>query len=336
MAWLSGTGGNDKLVDTLGVDFILGYGGNDKIWGLDGGDRIETGRGNDRAFGGDGFDTFVEEATKKDAGIRVRNLFDGGDGTDSLQMSLDDGFSARRDVIKINVDHGDGTFKVTHHDYLDTFVSVESFYLDTKLRVVFRGSAESELVESGAGADLLVGNGGADLFWGRAGRDVLKGNADSDDLYGGAGKDKLLGGTGDDALHGGASADILRGGSGGDWLEGGGGIDKLYGGADAAMDTFVFADVSESGPALADMDVIHQFTPGTDQFNLLAIDANTGVAGDQGFAFNGTGGPAANSVWYERNGSDLLVYADNDGDAIADMGIRVTGVAALDAFDFIL
>ena len=63
----------------------------------------------------------------------------------------------------------------------------------------------------------------------------------------------------------------------------------------------------------------------SDQFDLSAIDADTGTAGSQSFTFSGVA--AAHSVWVVADGAGYIIYADTDGNTTADMEIHVTGRA---------
>lgn len=70
------------------------------------------------------------------------------------------------------------------------------------------------------------------------------------------------------------------------------------------------------------------------------LDANTSAGGDQAFAFNGTTAGGIGTVWLGTSGAETLVYVNNDGDAEADMTIRIAdgGVLASQytAADFVL
>jgi Ca2+-binding RTX toxin-like protein len=117
-----------------------------------------------------------------------------------------------------------------------------------------------------------------------------------------------------------------------------GGADILTGGA--GNDVFRYLAQSDSTTG-AGADRITDFTIGEDRINFSKIDTNPGLAGDQGFAFAGTtafaGGGLA-QVRYLPSGSDLIVQADVNGDAVADMEVILQGLAGqvLGAGDFVL
>jgi Ca2+-binding RTX toxin-like protein len=108
----------------------------------------------------------------------------------------------------------------------------------------------------------------------------------------------------------------------------------MYGGADRARDVFVFTSPLDSPNSTA-RDVIHNFTRNIDDISLSTIDANTATSGNQAFAWGGkTAG--ANAVWYATAGGNATVFADVNGDRLADLSVRLVGVTSLTASDFIL
>ena len=183
--------------------------------------------------------------------------------------------------------------------------------------------------------DVFDLSGYSDTARGYAGNDVLNGNAGNDRLAGDAGRDRVLGGSGDDTLQGGAGRDTLRGDSGDDVLEGGTGADLMSGGYGA--DRFVFARPADSRPGA--MDRVQDFARAEgDLIDLMALDAQRGVRGNQSFdligitAFSGSAG----ELRWQRDGSGITVTADTDGDARADFALHLEGLATLRASDFVL
>ena len=183
------------------------------------------------------------------------------------------------------------------------------------------------------GADTLGGGDAPDLLMGDDGDDSLWGDGGADVLHGGLASDQLRGGDGSDALHGEQGADLLLGEGGIDELNGGEGNDTLVGGADydvlnggAGADLFVFNDVSDSAPGASDS--INDFNAAEGDFiDLRNIDANTGVAGDQGFnfvgAFSGQAGQAVLS--YDPSNNVSTLHLDVNGDGVADFTMYIAG-----------
>ena len=172
------------------------------------------------------------------------------------------------------------------------------------------------------------------MFFGWNGNDSLAGNNGGDTMAGDDGNDKVDGGNGNDNLSGGKGADKVMGGAGSDKITGGDAQDQLYGGTDTARDVFIFAAVNDSDTG-STRDKIIDFTSGIDDIDLKQIDANTATSANDSFAFAGAK-PAAHSIWAKPSGSDVIVYGDVNGDKTADFSIRVVGLSALEAGDFIL
>ncbi len=163
------------------------------------------------------------------------------------------------------------------------------------------------------------------------------GTAHADTLRGGIGRDKLSGGAGNDALWGGHGDDRLLGGAGNDKLIGGGGADDLFGGAGA--DTFVFRSWKESTANPIGRDSIFDFSARErDRIDLSGIDANTTKGGNQAFSFIATKAftGKAGELRYEKAASDTYVYADVNGDRIADFGLHFDDRLAFSKGYFIL
>jgi Ca2+-binding RTX toxin-like protein len=154
------------------------------------------------------------------------------------------------------------------------------------------------------------------------GNDKLSGNIGNDILLGYDGHDVMAGGSGKDQLNGGSGSDRLVGGLGRDFLTGGDGAD-----------VFDFNRTSESS-TLSGFDRINDFRRGQDRIDLSSIDADPGTTGNQAFAF--IGNHAFSGVGGQLRFHGGTVYGDTDGDKAADFAIEVTGLTAMDAFDFIL
>ena len=110
--------------------------------------------------------------------------------------------------------------------------------------IVFAGTADASLIQTGAGNDRVYGSMMADKIYGGDGNDVLNGSSyagirsveemakDADLIVGGNGRDIISGMAGDDIIHTGNEGEhLLAAGSGerGDWATGGLGDDKIYG-----------------------------------------------------------------------------------------------------------
>jgi Ca2+-binding RTX toxin-like protein len=158
---------------------------------------------------------------------------------------------------------------------------------------------------------------GHDDFSGGSGSDTFNGQAGNDRLSGNYGEDTLIGGRGNDILHGGRDQDFLTGGSG--------------------ADNFLYYSVKESRANFSEGDTIYGFTS-EDKIDLSAMDANATTRTNNTFTFLGeaefTGRPG--QLRYERTASGTEIYADINGDAVADMSIFLDTVMTLDKGFFVL
>ncbi|MEQ1486572.1 calcium-binding protein, partial [Methyloglobulus sp.] len=108
------------------------------------------------------------------------------------------------------------------------------------------------------------------------------GNANNNVINGNVGNNILIGGAGNDTINGGSGNDLIIGGLGKDTMTGGLGADR-----------FDFNSVAES-PSLGAFDIVSGFNWGQgDKIDLVTIDANLLLAGNQAF---GLGQLAFNSV----------------------------------------
>lgn len=215
---ISGTAGDDVLIDQWGIDRIDGWAGNDVIEGRTGNDLINGGLGHDTIFAQEGNDT-VRAGAGDDRvyGWHGDDLIDGGAGNDLLVGEYghntllggagDDtifGAVEGNDVIR----GGEGNDELHGED-----IGASSGGNDD-----IRGQGGDDTVYAGAGNDTVDGGNGADLIYGGDGADNLWGSEGRDTLDGGDGNDTLGGGAGDDVLAGRAGADVFffRAGGGND------------------------------------------------------------------------------------------------------------------------
>ncbi|MCD7110300.1 hypothetical protein LRX75_14765 [Rhizobium sp. DKSPLA3] len=160
-----------------------------------------------------------------------------------------------------------------------------------------------------SGTDDIYGSNHSDVLFGYNGNDTLSGNGGNDRLFGGAGNDKLTGGIGGDDLFG----------------EGG-------------KDTFVYKSVSDSNDRLG-VDTIYDFAgAGGDRIDLSAIDANTKTGKNDAFAFIGSKAfsGSAGELRVEKLASETYVYADTNGDKVADFQLHFDDPLVLSKGFFIL
>ena len=211
----------EDIRDTTYGDVLIGDDGKNAFYQVynrtDDGD-IFQGQGGDDTFYAAASTDFSEDRT---------NIFDGGDGIDTISYIAGWGNDAPygeygpQPVINLAT----GTGRTGDH-----FISIENV----------DGSNQSDLIIGDEGDNRLVGNRGNDTIYGGDGDDTLFG----ENLYGEAGNDTLTGEVRDVSLYGGDGHDTLRAGPGGNpvfyenLLSGGAGNDWLEG--NSSPDTFVF------------------------------------------------------------------------------------------------
>ncbi|TSD85486.1 calcium-binding protein [Mycobacterium sp. KBS0706] len=337
---LWGQAGNDTITGAAGNDRLYGQGGDDKIYGGDGDDWIETADGADVVDGGAGFDTLYVNHYNAPYGFSFTlNGAAGSDGSRAINME------------KMFYDGGEGNDVITGADGDD---NISGAYRND----ILNGAAGNDLLFGGTGDDVLRGGAGADYLggdddpWAAPGTDTASyytsavgvvvdlttgigagGDAQGDRL------DRIetvSGSQGNDSLAGNSGANTLQGWNGNDVLAGGAGKDTLFGYAGA--DRFVFGSIGDSVVG-ANADRITDFSHAQgDRIDLSAIDAKTGVAGDQAFTFIGTAlyTGVAGQLRCASDGVITAIGGDVDGDGVSDFHIRLTGQIGLTAADFVL
>jgi len=187
--FIDGGAGNDGISGGDGDDILFGNAGDDVLAGNGGADLLIGGEGSDTLLGGAGDDLLGIDADD------LQSNLDGGEGVDMAVVTDERGVTF--DLGAANVEIAIGN---SGDDQFST------------------GTADSILVNGGAGNDSISGGSGEDVLLGGSGDDLLAGNDGADLLIGDEGSDTLLGGAGNDIL--GIDADDLQSN-----LDGGEGVD---------------------------------------------------------------------------------------------------------------
>jgi Ca2+-binding RTX toxin-like protein len=192
---------------------------------------------------------------------------------------------------------------------------------------VIWGGAGDDYVSGAEAVDNVSGGAGDDLIYGSGGNDVLGGNEGKDTIYGGDGNDLLNGGAGGDSF----SGDVLDGGAGNDTLIGGANYDEMTGGT--GSDVFRYTSIVD---ALAHFEYITDFTQGQDLIDLVGVDANETVAGNQAFTLGGEQGSftAVGQVIWSHLGGFTYISLNTDNDSGSEGAIALAGEIDLTAADF--
>jgi Ca2+-binding RTX toxin-like protein len=304
-------------VDQLsGIENIIAGNYNDVLTGNASRNRIDAGKGNDTLNGGTGKDTLIgglgNDTYITDGGDTITEALNAG--TDTVRSSVSHTLGANLENLTLT---GSGAINGTGNT----------------LNNVITGNSGNNILDGGTGADSLIGGTGNDTYVvdnvsdriteaASAGTDTVQSsvtytlavNVENLTLTGSG----VINGTGNslnNVITGNSGNNTLSGGTGTDTLTGGSGSDLLYGGADSVRDVFIFNSIAESKTG-STRDKVYDFRTTVDDLDLRGIDANTKVAGDQGFSFSTTTA-RANSVWYKAANLDgntktkeIIVYGD--------------------------
>jgi Ca2+-binding RTX toxin-like protein len=334
---LAGAGGDDRLAAGASGTTLRGEDGDDLLIGSRGGDFIYGGQGNDTASYANAVDSVV---VRLDAD--GENSFGGGgnDVFNSIENVIGSSFD---DVIEGDefdnrltgaqgVDHLFGGAGDDHLIGGDQADRMEGGLGDDFYSVLSGGDLVIE--EPGAGYDIVFAAVNHSLAEGveqlRLGGSAGRGDGNRLDNL-------IIGNDNGELLYGHVGKDELRGGDGNDRLNGGRGIDLLIGGAGADQFRFEEGDTRDSR---ATADVVEDLSRADrDRINLRAIDADESTPGtNENFSFIGTSAFSgqAGELRYDTVDGHRYVYGDTDGDAAADLVIRVDGLEPLRASDFVL
>jgi Ca2+-binding RTX toxin-like protein len=231
---LSGEDGDDSLTGDAGDDTLDGGIGQDSLGGGSGNDVLYGGEGDDILTGGEGRDQL--------RGENGNDVIDARAGTEASAPSL---------IYVATIYGGAGNDTIKGSAFKDNIA----------------GDDGNDSIRAYAGNDVIQGGTGLDAIYGDDGNDLILAGADDDYANGNAGDDLVQGDGGNDTVKGGAGADQLFGNDGDDRLSGDLGRDVLTGGA--GIDAFVYDRSDDS--TLAEMDLIQDFTSGTDRLDLAEL-----------------------------------------------------------------
>ncbi len=353
---LTGTANADTLIGDILDDSLSGLGGNDTLKGLAGNDVLDGGTGADTLEGGDGDDTYVVDdagdtvtegssaaAFTVPSGWTVKGTADfNGDGETDVLVSgasanqiwlLRDG-AVLQTVSNLPTGSTNGWAGWTLQGLTDGDGDGDKdrLYVYTNGRqwaLYLNG-----VTQTGGGDYVTVTPDAVEALTGKsAGTDTVQ---SSIGYTLGTSIEKLtLTGSGHISGTGNAADNVIAGNAGNNTLTGKAGTDTLTG--NGGVDTFVFAD-GDSSAVSGKRDLITDFTAGTDKLDLVGIDANSSVSGDQAFRFLGTsafdGQGAALRYGYDSGRGVTVLEGDLNGDKAADFAIELTGDKTLTDSDF--
>jgi Ca2+-binding RTX toxin-like protein len=190
---------------------------------------------------------------------------------------------------------------------------------------VLRGGAGADRLDGGTGSDTASYYQNTTAVTVNLATGAGSGGAAAGDTY--VSIENVNGSTAADQITGSALANALNGWAGQDVLSGGGGADR-----------FVFSAASHSAVGAADRITDFSHAQG-DRVDLSAIDANTGVAGNQAFSFIGSGAFTHHAGQLRAAVTSpgvTTIAGDINGDGVSDFHIQLTGAIGLVAADFVL
>ena len=355
-----GSQANDTITLAAGVNIIDGQAGDDTITAGAGNDIVSGGAGND-AFNytmGDGADTVnggIGSDTLNVVGTAAADtldvIFDGTaitnfeGGTVTGVKSFTANLGAGTDTLTfagttaaITVDLTAGTASG-----FTSLVGVEN---------AVGGSGSDTLIDLAGVNNTLTGGAGNDTFVVHDAGDVV---SEASGVAGGVDivqsfvtytisdidvENLTLLGTDNINGTGNAAANMITGNAGNNVLTGGAGIDTLIGGL--GDDTFDFNALNNSVVGAGNNDLITDFNGagavGGDVIDVFGIDANSGVLGNQAFAFINTAAfSAAGQLRYVQVNGDTLIQANtNANTGTIEFELKLTGLHTLSVGDFIL
>jgi len=302
-----GQAGNDTIATLGGNDSLDGGDDDDTLYGGDDDDTLIGGPGADDVYGQNGTDLLVvidsslvlASSFVTPAGVGVVDLYDGGNGTDTLAL-IDD----------VNL-------TLTDTD-LDAYGEVHSV-----------ASIEHAYLVGGQGNNTFdaAGFSGSTEMHGESGNDTLTGGSGVDSLYGGDDDDAISGNGDHDWLDGQRGNDAITGGGGNDTLIGGPGVNSLSGEGD--NDTYLFMDVSAS-------DTVNDNGGGSDTADFTAFSSDLTLAvGDAAAPVLISQGGSFQAAFVTDQIDEVLLGSGNDAIQIKEGNSTIASVNAGNGTDLL-
>jgi Ca2+-binding RTX toxin-like protein len=322
-----GSNYRDRLNGTSASDMLVGLGGADVIYGQGGEDLLIGGRGADYLYGGSIFLGALPE-------FDMAAYWDSWEGVYvDLATGLGYGGTAEGDhlfdIEGLWGSHFADQLAGTDGDNVFEGLGGDDWLVGHGGRDELFGGDGHDMLEGGSGGDVLNGGDGTDTAvyaWSSEGVSVNLwvgfggyGDAGGDayvsieNVIGSRHRDIIDGNWADNWLVGNDGDDYLDGHDGADTLEGGMGQDFMYG-RDGA-DTFVWTSTRETDARRSAADIVGDFDSKADRIDLRLIDADETTAGDQAFAFIGSGeftAPGQIRVVVRAGGPEVLMNTDAD------------------------
>ena len=358
---ISGTG-------NAGDNILTGNSANNTLNGGAGKDTLIGGAGKDTLIGGAGNDTYIVDSTDI-----ITEVINGG--TDTIESSVNYTIATLTNIENLTLT---GTTAIN-----GTGNAGDNILTGNIANNILNGGAGNDTLNGGEGTDILIGGAGNDILIGGADDDIYvvdsntgtititedveggtdtiessvtytiedltnveyltltgtenidgTGNTENNVITGNSANNTLSGGDGDDILDGGDGDDILTGGLGSNNLFGGDGIDQ-----------FVFSGLNSFDTTVNGVDIIADFSTGTDQlvlsktvFDFLTSDVGIGLSDPSDFDYvndDELAGDSTARIVYSL-GSGSLFYNQDADTAGFGTGGQFAVVDFLTADDFVI
>jgi Ca2+-binding RTX toxin-like protein len=347
-------------------NILTGNSANNILNGGSGNDNLNGGAGKDTLIGGAGNDTYIVDSTDI--------ISEGANGgTDTIESSVTYTIATLINIENLTLT---GTADIN-----GTGNVLSNIITGNIANNILDGGAGNDNLNGGAGNDNLNGGAGNDILIGGADDDIyvvdsttdtitedveggtdtiessftytiedianvenltLTGTADIDGT-GNAENNVITGNIANNTLNGGDGDDILDGGDGDDILTGGLGSNNLFGGE--GNDQFVFSGFTPFNTTDNGVDIIADFTTGTDQlvlsktvFDFLTSDVGIGLSDPLDFDYvedDELAGDSTARIVYSL-GSGSLFYNQDADTAGFGTGGQFAVVDFLTADDFVI
>lgn len=342
-----GGDGNDTIEAGKGSGDIFGEAGNDTITGGGGRGTISGGDGNDTIsggatlFGDDGNDV-LRDGTKiyggagndiignPDSGSTwSESSFYGGEGDDTYYAGEGSDEESAPKVFEA-AGEGDDTIYVFRSYKLAKDVEVEHLIAGRALYNIYnptniKGNNLAQSITGSEFADTLDGGGGKDTLTGLGGNDTYVINGSDKVVEAANGGIDLVKSSATYKLAANVENLVLTGSS------------AINGTGNGLANTLTGNNANNT--LAGGQDTITDFNQKQkDKIDLSGIDADSSTTGNQVFLFKGTEAfsGAKGELRYEKLATGTYIYADVNGDKIADLAIHLSSSVKLVAGDFVL
>lgn len=202
---------------------------------------------------------------------------------------------------------------------------------------VHYATSANPAIHGGTGPQLLIGLSGDDSLTAGPQKNVIRAGPGTTVIHAGSGADTIYGGSGTSTVYGSTGGMTVIGGTGPMTIHTGTGQAVIT--CSTGQETLIFSPGHTGGMTLATADVIQQFhaNPGN-VIDLSAFDAllPAGSSGHLSFIGNAAFDGGAGELRYTATATGVRLFADLNGDKLADFTLTLPKLSTISASDFIL